>query len=49
MVLSDVSFVKDFFAVAHSSLMLASGNQVDFMYQDIFLLQQKSQLSLNEQ
>lgn len=39
MFLSDVSFVKDFFAVAHSFLRLASGNQVGDIYQDILLLQ----------
>lgn len=41
--------LRAFFAVAHSFLTLASGNQIDFIYQDIFLLQQKSQLSLKEQ
>lgn len=35
---ADVSFVKDVFAVAHSFLRLASGDQVDYRYQDIFLL-----------
>lgn len=39
MFLSDVSFVKDVFAVAHSFLRLASGDQVDYRYQEILLPQ----------
>lgn len=40
--------LRIFFAVAYSFLRLASGNQVDYKYQNILLLQQKSLLWLNE-